>query len=184
MAETSNLKTVAFTILTSAGLAATYHFMGIDSSGRKIAEDTKEPKTELPTTDPAIKLKELELKEKELALKMKELELQQAQKNKYEPSTEVSYSLSGNWLGSNGLRYQINQTNSQVSYTEEGNFLGQKFTSSSGTGILRGNNIQLSGFGLYGQNIQLQAQVINNHQLTLTGIDLNGNPLEIVLYKQ
>ncbi len=184
MAETgSNIKTAAITVLSTLALAMGYNYIGVDSSGRKIDNDSGDkPKTEISETEKQLKLKELEIKEKELALKMRQIELSQNKNNNVSESF-TEYDLNGSWTGNNGFQYELSQNGSRVSYTETNVLLGQKYTASSGTGILKGNKINISGFGLYGQNIQLKAEIIDDNTLTLSGLDFNGNTVEITLSK-
>lgn len=180
MAESGNtFKTALITVGSTLALAVGYNYLGIDSSGRKIADDNKPKEEVVDRTSEQVKLKELEIKEKELAFKMKQLELSQS--NGLDFSAESSYDLSGDWTGNNGFKYQLNQKGNRVSYTETNTLFGQTYTASSGSGILKNKKINISGFGIYGQNIQLKAEVIDENTLTMSGLDMNGNTVEITL---
>ena len=183
MAESgSNVKTAAITVISTLALAMGYNYLGVDSSGRKIDNDAEKPKTEVSESDKLLKMRELEIKEKELALKRRQIELSQNKTSS--PNSEIAeYDLTGNWTGNNNFQYEITQNGSRVSYTETNNLLGQKYTASSGTGILKGNKINIAGFGIYGQNIQLKVEVIDDNTLTMSGLDFNGNTVEITLTK-
>lgn len=175
-----SFKTIIYSVLTAVSLAVAYNFIGIDSSGRKIRDDNVIPKGEISQTEAQIKLKELEIKEKELAFKMRELEVKNTKANNYS-NDYVEYNLNGDWQGNNGFTYTFSQNGNMVSYSETNSLFGQKYTASSGTGILIGNKINFTGFGIYGQNFQAEAQVIGQNSITLSGVDLIGNPMQITL---
>ena len=174
--ENNSLKTAFYTILTSLGLAFGYHYIGIDSSGKKIDIDNPDKRI----SPDELKKKELELKERELKLRMQEL----LGKYKYVKSEdEINVNLNGNWIGNNGLSYILTQTKNRVTVTEYSVFFFQQFISFSGTGIIKNNRIEGNGYGLYGQQINLNVEITDERTLSLSGIDLNGNPMVIALSK-
>jgi hypothetical protein len=178
--ENNSLKTAFYTILTSLGLAFGYHYIGIDSSGKKIDGDNRDKETSQPFKSDEFKKKELELKERELKLRMQEL------LRKYDDvkiKDEITINFNGNWMGNNGLSYVLTQTNSIVTVTEYSVLFFQQFVSFSGTGIIKNNRIEGNGYGIYGQQINLNVEIIDEKTLSLSGIDLSGNPMTITLLK-
>jgi hypothetical protein len=185
MAESgSTLKGVFYTILTSVGLAVSYHFIGIDSSGNKI-EQTKTTNNDMSGMGNMeekvqnLEKKEKELKERELQIRIDELEKKLQKNNLNEEIPE--YNLTGNWAGSNGFQYTINQNNNNITYTESYNFLGNQNILSSGSGILNNGQINFTGYGLLGQQFTTTGEVYNSKNMAITGFDLNGNPIKINL---
>jgi hypothetical protein len=178
--ENNSLKTAFITILTSLGLAFGYHYIGIDSSGKKIDIDNPDKKIIESFKSDELKKKELELKERELKLRMQEL-LGKFKDVRFED--EINVNLNGNWTGNNGLSYVLTQTNSRVTVTEYNVLFFQQFISFSGTGIIKNNRIEGNGYGIYGQQINLNVEIIDEKTLSLSGIDLSGNPMTITLLK-
>ncbi len=175
----SSLKGIVITILTSLGLAWGYNLIGINGNGEKI----KDPENGKEYDD-ILRKKELEIKEKELEIRMKELEskIDKASPEKIHDAL-TSANLSGEWQGNNGNRYEISQSGNKITFREYLRFLLEEYVSSTGTGILTGNSADLNGFGILGQEIKLKLDVLGQDQVSLSGVDFNGNVLKILLSK-
>lgn len=108
--------------------AAVLYFLNLEDKEKKQAEPESAKAEQLVTakdnpltsntaviTEDDIKQKELRLREKELELKSKQLE------EKYRNVSTENISdidLSGNWIGNNGLFYNISQVKNQISMNE------------------------------------------------------------------